>query len=589
MKRIFVFRAVILTLLLLGISCSQTEFEYFQDSLVSTKHDAKSRAIKISDFESDMKVLLEHGYDTTGVVEYDSFYLLKPAWTVSKENIRAVPHDNPNQRVKYGYVLKPDYHRLYLLVHSNDYDIKSLFKEAVEEWNNLNCSLHFKTDIDGEDRGERWGINMLIQDNPSAPGMKPGIFIGGDLVVNGYPTSQICINTKHKYWKELDRNQKKYAMMNAIGRCVGLKDTDYMADPMGSIMLPYELLETDKNLWKGFSFMDEQEIKNNLYPLDKAEEKFTCVPSAPSDKGEYTLKLYTSYEISTEYMYNWCNDTKYEIECIPVDCPSNSYTFTKLADNKFSLVFHEGGKCQVIVTAIDYTDGVRYEYKRIFKALPDKLNFEVPSNIQLGTFYDFKVSSSSGSQVDYQYDIAVIEEYFKDITNSITLEKVGNGHVRIRFNDYGAYTVKAKVTNHPEISPRYFEFTKLHRPNVECSIAPDIWPRSVEFSDAPVFSLFTTPFTYNINFTDAPVFEERMVFSVRLISLVNEWKLPERIHRSEEVEVIQHKHNKGENNKFSYQRSVVVTPHTDNNPDHFFESIPFKCEVVYPEDKCRLK
>ena len=63
-------------------------------------------------------------------------------------------------------------------------------------------------------------------------------------VINGKRLEiKLYINTKYKYWSELTKDQKKYALMHAIGHLVGL---EHSSEYDTSIMQPEAGLATNK-------------------------------------------------------------------------------------------------------------------------------------------------------------------------------------------------------------------------------------------------------------------------------------------------------------------------------------------------------
>lgn len=196
--------------------------------------------------------------------------------------------------MNYKRRINPECYRIHLILYDNQYSNETIFKEAVAEWNKLSkCCLHFSTYFDTFLPKNRPLIDVFFQDNANSMSSSEFIRVAG--VINGNVGNKIYINTKYKYWSELTKDQKKYALMHAIGHLVGL---EHSSEYDTSIMQPEAGLATNKNLWNGFSFEDKVLIPE-LYQLNPAKTQIDYNPTPEDNKGAMKLKIGVKYTVTT--------------------------------------------------------------------------------------------------------------------------------------------------------------------------------------------------------------------------------------------------------------------------------------------------
>lgn len=373
--------------------------------------------------------------------------------------------------------------------------------------------------------------------------------------------TNIYINSKYKYWSELSREQKKYTIMHAIGHLARLK---HSSEYETSIMQPESGLATNKNLWNGFSFEDKVLIPE-LYQLNPAKTQIDYNPTPEDSKGTMKLKIGVKYTVITSYTYEWYYNPKYTITVETTSNPG-SYEFKKTGENSFDLRFTEAGKCTVTFVVTDEIDGTEYKYTKKFEAAYDKPAFTVPSSIELGEYYDFKVAYQEDGFTP-TFRITVEERAFDNNTaQSVSIVKVSNGHVQIKFNDYGDYKVTAKISNNMNIPARHFYFSKYYRPDYNVTFTEEGTVNEGNISlpsskpSQPTGKNRLERYKYDVSIGQSPIEDSTpRIFRV------------------------------GESTHLELTTYSMYHPDSLNYIDHYSVVYPLECEVVYPKDVCYLE
>lgn len=537
-------------------------------------------------FEADKAILAAHGYDTVAIMDCDSFYLVESELLFHKSRLQEL-REQPEPRLNYDRRIEPRYYRMYLVLFDNQYGNQDIFKEAIAEWNKLSkCCLNFSSNFDTDTPKERHRVNVIIQDNANS--MSPSNLIRIEGATSGKPGGHIYINSKYKYWSEMPKEQKKYTLMHAIGHLVGLK---HSSEYDTSIMQSESGLAANKNLWNGFSFEDKVFIPE-LYQLNPAKTQIDYNPTPEDNKGTMKLKMGVKYTVTTSYTYEWCYNPKYTITVEPTG-NSDAYEFKKTGENSFDLRFVDAGGCIVTITVTDEVDGTQYKYTKSFNATYDKPSFTVPSSIELGKYYDFKVTYKEDNFIP-NFKIVVQERVFDDNTaKSVSIENVSNGHVRIKFNDYGDYKVTARVSNNLNIPIRTFYFAKYYCPDYEANLIEegDVNEGNIELPlnipSQPTGENRLKRYKYNIAMGQSSTLEHRVACDIKQICIQNFLKL-RRVDRSY-IEDSEYKtFQKGESAQLELTAYSMYHPDSLNYVDHYSLLYPFECKIAYPEDACYL-
>ena len=570
------------------VSCtSNLEELVIKDKITSEKIKTRGIDTLSADYKMDMEILAAYGYDTMATVDCDSFYLVESELIFKKTKFQEYREQN-NTRLNHSTKLGARFYRLRFVLYDNQFTNKDIFREAISEWNELEkCCLNFSTDFDNDQHIGRQLINVFIQDSPQSMGGSELIRV--DMGLDEKPGTNIYINSKYKYWSELSREQKKYTIMHAIGHLVRLK---HSSEYDTSIMQPESGLATNKNLWNGFSFEDKVLIPE-LYQLNPAKTQIDYNPTPEDNKGTMKLKIGVKYTVTTSYTYEWCYNPKYTITAEPISNPG-SYEFKKIGENSFDLCFTEAGGCIVTFVVTDDIDGTEYKYTKKFNAAYDKPTFTVPSSIELGEYYDFKVAYQEDGFIP-TFKITVEESTFDNNTaQSVSIVQVNNGHVRIKFNDYGNYKVTARVSNNRNIPARYFYFSKYYRPDYNVTFTEEGKVNEGNVSLPPSKPSQPTGenrlerYRYDISMGQAPTFEHRVACDIKTTYIQNFLKF-RRIDRSYIEDSAPRVFRAGESAQLGVTVYSMYHPDSINYVDHHSILYPLKCEVIYPKDACYLK
>ncbi len=573
--------------MLVVISCT-SDLEEVVIKHETTLEKTKTRGLETysSIFESDKAILAAHGYDTVAIMDCDSFYLVESELIFKKSRLQEL-REQPSTRLNYKRRIEPRFYRMHLVLFDNQYGNESVFKEAVSEWNKLSkCCLNFSTYFETNTPNNRYIVNVLVQDNANSMSSSELIRVVG--ITNGKPGDNIYINSKYKYWSELTKEQKKYTLMHAIGHLVGL---EHSSEYDTSIMQPESGLAANKNLWNGFSFEDKVFIPE-LYQLNPAKTQIDYNPTPENNKGTMKLKMGVKYTVTTLYTYEWCYNPKYTIVAEPLSNPG-SYKFTKTGENSFDLRFTEPGECIVTFVVKDEVDGTEYKYTKKFSATYDKPTFTVPSSIELGEYYDFEMAYQEEGFTPI-FKITVEERTFDNNTaQNVSIVKVSNGHVRIKFNDYGNYKVTARVSNNMGIPAKHFYFSKYYRPDYNVTFTEEGMVNEGNVNlptskpNQPTGENRLNRYRYDIGIGQVSTFEHRVACSVKTTYIQNFLKF-RRINRSYIEDSEPRVFRVGDSTQLQLTVYSMYHPDSLNYVDHHSMVYPLKCEVIYPKGVCYL-
>lgn len=247
----------------------------------------------------------------------------------------------------------------------------------------------------------------------------------------------------------------------------------------------------------------------------------------------------------------------------------------------------------VTFVVTDYIDGTEQKYTKKFNAAYDKPTFTVPSSIELGEYYDFKVAYQEDGFIP-TFRITVEESAFDNNTaQSVSIVQVTNGHVRIKFNDYGNYKVTARVSNNRNIPARYFHFSKYYRPDYNVTFTEEGKVNEGNVSLPPSKPSQPTGenrlerYRYDISMGQASTFEHRVACDIKTTYIQNFLKF-RRIDRSYIEDSAPRVFRVGESTQLGLTVYSMYHPDSLNYVDHHSILYPLKCEVVYPKDACYL-
>lgn len=421
---------------------------------------------------TDIQLLESLGYDITGLIERDEYYMIRPDIIVSKsrlEEYRNAPETRMQKDHIYGllneknrYVLISD---KYLVNDRNLEEIKNFLHNAIYAWNNIsNCGLKFYIDNTSSDAVAIYAgydgdsPEALYIERPSA---------------RGEYGKYVRINLSKFHNAIILGNQGDYLLMHTLGHIAGfahaITNTLTVNPQPGyitgtTIHDETSIMRNEKDIignngtvyyWSGFSRWDLDAIRR-VYPPKEATKKIVCKLSGTvvsSDK----LSLYKTYEILTNYSHPTCPEPRYSIS---VRNTNYGYELKQIDNGKASIRFIQSGTYEVEVEILNSPDHVKF--KREF-TLPepapatksitcDPLPEGADKNkLILNETYQITASYSQPDCPDPQYKIYIENE------NGYNLNKVNNNTVEVQFFAPGSYKVIVEITNAPV--PTRFEKT----------------------------------------------------------------------------------------------------------------------------------
>lgn len=242
--------------------------------------------------------------------------------------------------------------------------------------------------------------------------------------------------------------------MHALGHVIGLKDDNGIdLAPYNSIMISENYLENNQKLWNGFTEADKQDLRKWYPPVVIPDEPQFEMSSKPALAGadEDKLIVGAQYTFTADYTNPAVPNPVYAFSVEKLDNQVR-YEFKAGAGNTCTLKITTPGKLRLKVKIV-HNGTEKDVYQRYYSGYINK--FEYPSKPELETFYDFKWNFWDVDYPDYTVNFWVEEKYFDQGSDiSTTIEHVDNGHVRIRFNEYGGYKVVAELRTGPHLIER---------------------------------------------------------------------------------------------------------------------------------------
>lgn len=430
----------ILTALLLMLNACSRSFvqeEIFSDS---------------KDVITDIQVLEYMGYDLSRMVEYEDYYLIGDE-TVSKQRVEEVRNDRKT-RVPYrqDQKLNQDCQEI-VLIPSGQYE--SQIREAAEEWNKLyeekSSNIQF-----GFSNPGRYAVEFVT----NSPSPISNLSVVVDKPYKGVNSTRITLNLGFDLWQNLSIAQIKYLYMHALGHLVGLghaldygdelPSLDYwhagdLYDPTSIMMNESGLIE-NKNLYTGFSISDKKAI-STLYPYIAPTPvaptfQIDCSPQGTGVQQQ-NLDLNTEYEFTATYDYTPCPNPTYQFT---VTKAGRAYPYTDLGNGKIRTKFTETGTYTITAEVTNSTVQPNRETK-IYNVVTPKPIVEGPATVELGKFYDFKITYWNPSYPNIAFNLTWVETLLK--TGQATVQKVSNTLFRIHFDEPGKFRIFADITNGP--------------------------------------------------------------------------------------------------------------------------------------------
>lgn len=281
-------------------------------SEIETMEPEKQQGISIND--NDLHVLQSLGFDTSNIVELESYYLIQGDILFEKSKLSS--YDNAQTRQAYhttGLIAYPKQSTITVGIDSSiptsgvD-NWREEILEAINLWNPLsNLKMTYTTDANPD---------ILVRSDASNP-LPYYAIAAAEFPMNGQPGSSIRINLDYDYNKTIPRLQKIYNIVHELGHCFGLRHTNWQS-----------LNEPTANHINGTSSSDSNSVLNG----GTAESSWK---GFSSDDKYAISKLYPRFSASfigfPDYIKNFGKDKSY----ISVSCshPITSYSWTVTAGN----------------------------------------------------------------------------------------------------------------------------------------------------------------------------------------------------------------------------------------------------------------
>jgi hypothetical protein len=233
---------------------------------------------------SDLTYLTKLGYDTTGLVELDAYYLVEGDILIEKQSISTTPRQAVQSLNNLVDIAKQQ--NITIRVDASmpnnggDLDWRSEVSQAISEYNDLptsNIRLSLVT-------GSSADITVRVSNINPASGLNlpSGAIAAAGLPLNGNPFPNVVVNSSYVQASTISSGQKKYNLVHEIGHCIGFRHTNWYgmgeSNTLGVGSSPNAGSNPDVtsvmnggtalNSWNGFSYWDIYAI-SYLYALPK--------------------------------------------------------------------------------------------------------------------------------------------------------------------------------------------------------------------------------------------------------------------------------------------------------------------------------
>ncbi len=561
------------------------------EELIENETNSAGRATQMSQFTKDSLKITRLGYVINSIKELDSLYVVNDELLFGKSALTALPvAPDTKMNMDLSHRLDMDYQDICLShsVEGVDMNYGYLVDEAANRWNNLeNCNIHFNSSA---------STSCTIRFTAYLPNGAGNSMIYVYPLLGNYPATEVFIDIESSLWEMLPDDQRINAIMHALGHVVGLKDTgdgavveNTMANDFGSIMKPHSGINSTNyySYWPelgGFSSYDRLDIPK-VYPLTPSAFSFGHPFSVNFTvlTRNYPWRFISSVECWKELPY-----THYILKVDYLD--SDDSDFTQESDTGiFDVTFPKLGQCKVIVT-LNYDNYSNYAqenyliHERSYNIVDNEADFPSSSEVEIGEYYDFKWNYSNNSYPDAAVTFSVAESLFDGGSDvSADIQVVTDKHVRIRFNEYGDYTVTARLVNGPSSgNVKTWRFRKLYKPTLSYGTYHEIVNQSLDagpIQDLPELPLAeSTSYPVTLTMGDEDVLSGRVFVRYALKYFHNthygDYGCVEHLLYTDHISHF--KFNKGDSNV----QELPPIPGRMNHPDSL--NTADKWTVIYP-------
>ena len=349
----------------------------------------------------------------------------------------------------------------------------SIFKEAVDEWNNLNnCNIFFALSDDYNYYGNPYNwyaVNVYIDDQVAIYGDQEQYLQENNMnylwggTHSNVPYQNLWINVENSTYKNFDNQTKKYLMMHALGHLVRLQDFELGHDwfagtstgDIYSIMYSYSYLYQWGMSWSGFSRIDEEDLAY-IYPLKPSSVDYTFVPNQTSNQLEID-KEYTI--VSMVESLKSLNDCSYEYE---ISAEAESYEYTVVNDT-LKIKFYNSGTYYITLN-LKLKSGLVFSCTKEFNVIGESIVLPSESEIVVGQEFTINWLCKENQSVTY----TAIETIFDNSDKNISITMLSSSEASILIKDYGSYiiTMRKKGNNGNIIQTRTFYIDRFYRPEM---------------------------------------------------------------------------------------------------------------------------
>ena len=404
-----------------------------------------------------LSIISSLGYSVDGVVENDSVLLVSDVIALRKKDLKNIS-DGMTKVESDPIKLPLDRQYIKLNLYELDVRYESIFNEAVREWNSLpNCNVLFYNPNDPEfpEESTFYGTSIFISENPNYifPTNYPKFsFIQvSPIILSLSDAGTLTINTSNASWMQLYDDQKKWAIVHALGLLVGLLPTDE-AD---SIMKPVNGLNANNHYsyWWGFSDNDKSDMMG-MYPL--IPEKFELLSEVTEYVTDVEYRFMPQVTVKKDYV-----DVTYEYS-IESTNSIKSYNLTKNNDNTIDVKFYSAGT-YVISCRIVSNDIIFAETSETISVSGDLI---IPDNddIRIGESFNIYWGCEEGAN----FKCYVKENIFGNNALDYSIVKTSPNEYSVKLSDYGYYviTIVKESASGAIIDTKELHIKRFYRPEL---------------------------------------------------------------------------------------------------------------------------
>lgn len=454
--------------------------------------------------EEDSLYIESLGWKIRKIYEDSLCYLVNGELLFMKEDL--LTNRNSVQERLFGNKINPLTQRMLLSVYYIDGNTYEIFKEAVAEWNAIEgCNIYFAINGEYEYSTEDWydvEVSRTTNTNLSDPlreELELGMVITISPSLDG-PAIKLQIDPDNATFSSLSSEQKKYAIMHALGHVIKLDDADegnttiedsIWNERIYTIMNMSYFMDDMYNC-TGFSYTDQDNLAA-IYPIQESiihgvKQNVTSDPQLPVN----TLKQYKTYEFTSEPITPKRGDEDFYCE-YEVNGPSDDYVVTMVNDTTASIRFNTAGTYRIRsilkshdINGLEFcSEAVTYNVINDVYSVPvsDPEDENYNRTISLGTPFELQWIYADRNYPDAEIVVSGMEYYFGDGSDNIEIDEISNGKVSVTLNEYGRYriTMKAVTPGGQILKVRRFLINEFWHPNMW--VAQD----DFEFYYTPVF------------------------------------------------------------------------------------------------------